>query len=286
VGKRFYSVNWLEPILSLAVAAGVTERVRLGTSILVLPVRTPAVLAKEIATLEYLSGNRYIYGIGTGWYEKEFEVAGVRKSERGARTDEILAATMALFAGPNVTYQGQYYTLDNVTVEPHLDPLPPVWVAGGSQLSHRQSPEPPEMHPNVLRRIAESDGWIARPTAPPELIASDLALIEQARSDAGETKPFTVAHENFVWIEEGGNRDAVIAEQQRRYDKVVSGERGWDYIESTYLAGTIDEIQQKLQTRVDVGAEYVMLHTLTPDLEQLDLIARHIVEPFAAVTAS
>jgi len=281
---RFYSVSWLDSLMTLSHVAAITERVKLGTSILVLPVRTPAVLAKEIATLEYLSGNRYIYGIGTGWYEKEFEVAGVRKPERDGRTDEILESTMALFAGPDVTYRGRYYTLDGVTVEPHLDPLPPVWVAGGSQLSHQQSPEPPEMHPNVLRRIAESDGWIARPTAPPELIASDLALIERTRGEMDETKPFTVAHENFVWIEEDGNRDAIIAEQQRRYDRVVSGERGWDYIESTYLAGTIDEMQQKVQTRVDVGVEYMMLHTLTPDLEQLDLIARHIVEPFAEVT--
>jgi probable F420-dependent oxidoreductase len=282
---RFYSVSWLDSLMTLSHVAAITERIRLGTSILILPVRPPAVLAKEIATLEYLSGNRYIYGIGAGWYGPEFEACGVHKAERGARTDEVLAATLALFAGPDVHFDGRYYHLDGVTVEPHLDPLPPVWVAGGSQLPHERSPERPEMHPNVLRRIAESDGWIARPTAPPELIASDLALIEGARRAAGQTKPFTIAHENFVWIEEGNNRDAVIAEQQRRYAAVVSGERPWEYIESTYLAGTIDEIQQKIQNRVDIGVEYMMLHTLTPDLEQLDRIARYIMEPFANATA-
>jgi hypothetical protein len=140
------------------------------------------------------------------------------------------------------------------------------------------------MHPNVLRRIAESDGWIARPTAPPTLIAADLALINLTRNDVGETKPFTVAHENFVWIEERGNRDAVIAEQQRRYAAVVSAERPWDYIESVYLTGTIDEIQRKIQARVDVGVEFMMLHTLTPDPEQLDMIARHIIAPFSKTT--
>ena len=199
---RFYSVSWLDSLMTLSHVAAITERVRLGTSILILPVRTPAILAKEIATLEYLSGNRYIYGIGTGWYGPEFEACGVHKPERGARTDEVLAATMALFAGPDVHFDGRYYQLDGVTVEPHLDPLPPVWVAGGSQLPHEQSPERPEMHPNVLRRIVESDGWIARTTAPPELIASDLELILEARREAGVTKPFTIAQENFVWIEE------------------------------------------------------------------------------------
>ena len=136
------------------------------------------------------------------------------------------------------------------------------------------------MHPNVLRRIVESDGWIARPTAPTQLIAADLGLITEARQEAGVTKPFTVAHENFVWIEEGNDRDAVIAEQQRRYAAVVSSERTWEYIASTYLAGTIGEIQQTIQDRVGIGVEYMMLHTLTPDLEQLDLIARHVLEPF------
>jgi probable F420-dependent oxidoreductase len=283
---RFYSVSWLDALMTLSHVAAITERVRLGTSILILPLRQPALLAKEIATLHYLSGNRYIFGIGAGWYGPEFASCGVDKSERGARTDEVLAATMALFQGPDVEYNGRYYHLDGVSVEPHLETPPPVWVAGGSQLAHERSPEPPAMHPNVLRRIAESDGWIARPTAPPELIASDLALIEAARQEMGETKPFTVAHENFVWIEERGSRDDVIAEQQRRYAAVVRGERPWDYIESVYLAGTIDEIQRKIQQRIDIGVEYIMLHTLTPDLEQLDLIARHIVEPFAGVAAA
>jgi alkanesulfonate monooxygenase SsuD/methylene tetrahydromethanopterin reductase-like flavin-dependent oxidoreductase (luciferase family) len=280
---RLYRVSWLDALITLSHVAAITERVRLGTSILILPVRQPAVLAKEIATLHYLSGRRFIYGIGTGWHGPEFSACGVDKSERGARTDEVLAATLALFEGPDVEFAGRYYRLDGVSVEPYLDPPPPVWVAGGSQLVHERSPEQPGMHPNVLRRIAESNGWIARPTAPPELIASDLALIEEARQAIGASKPFTAAHENFVWLEESGHRDAVIAEQQRRYAAVVSDERPWEYIESVYLAGTIDEIQAKIQARVDVGVEYMMLHTLTPNLEQLDLIARHIVEPFASV---
>src|SRR5450759_1925276 len=65
---RFYSVSWLDALITLAHVAAVTEKVNLGTSVLILPMRNPAVLAKEIATLHYLSGHRYIYGVGTGWY--------------------------------------------------------------------------------------------------------------------------------------------------------------------------------------------------------------------------
>ena len=78
----------------------------------------------------------------------------------------------------------------------------------------------------------------------------------------------------------------VLAEQQRRFGAVVSTERPWDYLASVYIVGTVDEIQQQIQTRVDMGIEYMMLHTLTPDLEQLDLFAKYIMEPFATATAT
>lgn len=280
--RRFYRVSWLDALMTLSHVAAVTEHVRLGTSILILPTRQPTVLAKEIATLHYLSGERYVYGIGTGWFGPEFEACGVSKSERGARTDEVLDATLALFAGPT-TFQGRHHALDDVTVEPHLPSPPPVWSAGGSQLPHERSPEKPAMHPNVLRRIARADGWIARPTCPPDLIASDLELIRDARE--GREAPFTVAHENFTWIEERGSADDVTAVQQQRFGAIVSGERPWEYIDAVYMPGTIDGIQAKVQERIDAGVEYLMLHTLTDDLDQLELIARHVVEPFSRAGA-
>jgi len=277
---RFYRVSWLDSLMTLAHVAAVTESVKLGTSILILPVRQPALLAKEIATLHYLSGNRYIYGIGTGWYGPEFTACGVDKSERGARTDEVLQATTSLFDGPEVQFNGKYYQLDQVTVEPHLEQPPPVWAAGGSQLAHEASPEPPVMNPNVLQRIAAADGWIARPTCPPDLIAVDRQLIVEAREAAGRDSPFTMAHENFTWIEERGSSEAIRSIQQQRFGDVISDERPWEYIDEVYMPGTIGEIQSKVQARIDAGVEYMMLHTMSADVEQLELIARHIIEPF------
>jgi probable F420-dependent oxidoreductase len=272
--RAFYGVSWLDSLTTLAHVAAVTERVRLGTSILILPTRQPAVLAKEIATLHHLSGGRYVMGVGTGWYGPEFAACGVDKRERGRRTDEVLAAVQALFRGPDVHFEGRHYRLEGVTVEPHLPSPPPVWSGGGSQLPHEHSVERPAMHPNVLRRIAGADGWIARPTCPPELIASDLAQIRAERGDGD----FAVAHENFTWIEEGGD---VAAVQRERFRAVMGDARPWDYIDSVYLPGTIDEIQAKVAARADAGVEYLMLHTLTADLEQLDLIARHVMAPFS-----
>ncbi len=280
--RRFYRVSWTEPLMTLSHVAAVTSRVQLGTSVLVLPTHNPVVLAKEIATLQHLSDGRYIYGVGTGWYPPEFESTGGTRQQRGGRTDEVLEASMQLLRGANQTYHGRYYDFDDITVEP-LSQLPPVWVAGGRQYAHEASPDQNAMDPRVLQRICRWDGWIARPTSPPDEIALDLAEIDAELVRQGTSrrqKGFVVAHENFCWLTEKTNRDDVIAEQQRYVLGVVSDERPWEYIDAVYLTGTIDDIQRRIQERIDVGIEHMFLHTMTADLGQLELFAKHLLEPF------
>ncbi len=138
-------------------------------------------------------------------------------------------------------------------VTQEMEPIteaPPVWVAGGRQLVHAASPEKSEMHPRVLRRIARSDGWIARPTCPPDLIAVDKEEIRQGREEAGLTdQPFTWAHENFVYIVENGSPDEVVRRQQEAYRRLTGTARPWDYIEAVYLNGTVDRIQESVPLR-------------------------------------
>jgi len=280
--RRFYRVSWTEPLMTLAHAAAVTSRIKIGTSILVLPTHNPVVLAKEIATLQHLSDGRFIYGVGTGWYPPEFESTGGTLKQRGRRTDEVLEASMQLLGTPNQSFRGQYHQFADITVEP-LTKVPPVWVAGGRQLAHSASPEQPKMDPRVLQRICRWDGWIARPTSSPPQIAEDLAEIDAELGRQGtsrERKGFTVAHENFVWLTEKSRRDDVIAEQRARMLAVVSDERPWDYIEAVYLTGTIDEVQRRIQERIDAGVDEMFFHTMTADVGQLDLFARHLLEQF------
>jgi hypothetical protein len=106
--------------------------------------------------------------------------------------------------------------------------------------------------------------------------------IRAARTELGrDDQPFTMAHENFVYIVESGSEEEVTREQQEKYFRLTGSARPWDYIEAVYLNGTIDRIQAMVEARRQVGIEYMMLHTLTDDLSQLELIAKHIVEPFA-----
>ncbi|CAN5232685.1 hypothetical protein BH24CHL7_BH24CHL7_08570 [soil metagenome] len=276
--KHFYDVSWLDSLTTLTFVAAVTERVRLGTSILIMPLRHPVILAKQIATLEYLSGNRYIIGGGVGWYAPEFEAVGTLKSERGRRTDEVLDIVSALLTRENVSYDGKFYRVSDVTIDPRPTRMPPVWIGGGSQLASEKSPEPPRFHPGVMARIARSDGWIPRPTSPPEQIASDWQqLTVYLREHGRDPRDIAVVHENFLHFVDSSDRPRVLQEQHAAYARVMSEARGDDYLESVYLFGTPDEIVDKLQQRVDAGVQYFVLHTMTPDLEQLDAWVERIV---------
>ncbi len=268
--KRFYSVSFLEPLTALAVAAGVTERLRLGTSILILPLRNPVLLAKELATLQFLSENRVILGAGVGWNEAEYAAIGVRKSERGKRSDEILDIVVPLLEGRTLTYHGRYYAVDEVFIEPAASRRPEIWIGGGSQLADPKSPDLPRFVEAVKARTLRSDGWIPRPTCPPDDIARDWAeLQDYFREHGRDPAECVVAHENFLHLVMTNDAAKAREEQHRAFLRVMSSERGPDYLESVYLFGTPDEVIASLQRRIDAGVEYFMLHTMTPDPAQL-----------------
>jgi probable F420-dependent oxidoreductase len=120
-----------DPLIWLAYVASVAPTLRLGTCILILPQRNPVVLAKEVATLDHLSGGRVELGIGVGWLKEEFDVLGVPWARRGARNDEYIAAMRALWAGPHAEFHGDFVDFDPVTCSPRpLQASIPITVGG------------------------------------------------------------------------------------------------------------------------------------------------------------
>lgn len=283
--RRFYNVSWLEPLITHAMIAGVTERIRLGTSILIAPLRQPVVLAKELATLHYLANGRFILGAGVGWYEPEFLACGTEKRVRGARTDEVLRIVDALLSRPDVDFAGEHFHLEHVGIEPIPLRRPPIWIGGGSQLADAQSPERPRFARSVMDRVARYDGWIARPTSPPEQIADDWRQLRAYLTSAGRD-PATIAvvHENFMHVVPTTDRERALSEQRAAFGRIMSDERSLDYLQQVYLFGTPDEIIAKLRARAAAGVEYFILHTLTPDPRQLDLWVEHILPHVADAT--
>ncbi len=157
-----YGNAWLEPLGVLSYAAALTARVKLATGILVLPVRHPVMLAKEISTLCHLSQGRYLFGVGPGWYAREYEVTGTRIEERGKRTDELIEAVLLLLSRPNASFHGRYYRFDDVTIDPRPPKLPEVWVSGGSRIPDPGEHDLPKLAPSVADRIVRAGNWISR----------------------------------------------------------------------------------------------------------------------------
>src|SRR5579884_2677412 len=136
-----------DPILTLTWVAAVTERVRLGTSVIVLPMRHPLPLAKELSTLHNLSGGRLILGVGVGWLEPEFAALGVPFHERGRRMDEGIAMMKAVWSQDPVTFEAKYIpsVIDRMRSLPQPEKPIAIWIGGTS--------EP------ALKRALRHDGW-------------------------------------------------------------------------------------------------------------------------------
>jgi probable F420-dependent oxidoreductase len=142
--------HWLEPLSTLAVMAGRTSRIRLGTNILIAALRRPVVLAKSAATIDVLSGGRLDLGVGVGWQREEYEAAGLRFEGRGELLDETLRVCRAFWTERVVSYESPRLRFEQI----HMMPKPlqaggvPIWVSG-------------TVNPMVARRLAEfGSGWI------------------------------------------------------------------------------------------------------------------------------
>lgn len=123
-----------DPLIWLAFAAAAAPTLRLGTCILIVPQRNPLVLAKELATLDQLSGGRVELGIGVGWLKEEFEALGVPWERRGARNDEYIAAMRALWKAPHAEFHGEFVDFAPVTCSPRpVNGSIPVHVGGDTQ---------------------------------------------------------------------------------------------------------------------------------------------------------
>lgn len=135
--------NTYDPLIALSYVAARTTRVRLGTSVLIMPYRNPVATAKMMATLDQMSGGRVIAGVGVGWNEAEFAALGVPFKERGARTTEYLRIWRACWAPGAVTFQGRFFSFADMYTAPKplQQPHPPIWIGGSSQAALRRAAE-------------------------------------------------------------------------------------------------------------------------------------------------
>jgi probable F420-dependent oxidoreductase len=165
------TTNFLEPLTALALVAGATERVQLGTTVLVLPHRHPVLAAKALATLDHLAPGRVILGAGVGWMREEIELLGAPFDKRGAWTDEAIRIMQACWRHERVSYRGQFFSFPEIGFAPRPARPIPIWIGGHS--------------PRAMRRVAElGDGWHAA-FATPAVMREGLAKLSEACAKVG-----------------------------------------------------------------------------------------------------
>jgi len=160
-----------EPLVTIGHLTAVTDRLRFGTSVLVVPLRNPFVLAKQVATLQQLSAGRMILGVGVGWSEGEFDAVGADYGSRGAITDDSLSVVKHLLGGGGAPYRGRRFGYDQGVFAPRPDTPVPIMVGGNSDAA--------------LRRAARwGDIWQGIPAGPDRFAERARALADLAEGRA------------------------------------------------------------------------------------------------------
>ena len=139
--KTRYPAPFYEPISTLGWLAGITQRIEIGTTVLILPYRSVLETARAFANIDQLSGGRFILGVGIGWAEQEFRALGVPYHQRGAMTNEYLEALRILWSQDVATFEGRFVSFKEVNTAPRpvQSPAPPIWVGGPSDAALRRA---------------------------------------------------------------------------------------------------------------------------------------------------
>ena len=165
--------HYVDPFVSLARASSVASTIKLGTSITLVPERNPLLLAKEISTLDHISGGRFLFGIGAGWNREETEIMGGDFDHRWTQTREAVLVMKELWGKEEAEFHGRYYDFPPVKSypKPAQKPHPPVILGG--------------MAKNVLKRtVAWGDGWLPNRVTPAQ-IEESRAMLDRLAAEAG-----------------------------------------------------------------------------------------------------
>jgi probable F420-dependent oxidoreductase len=257
-GSATSRVPLLDGLHLLTTAAVATRRIGLGIAVIVLPARNPAQLAKELATIDRLSGGRLTVAIGIGRKEPTAAGLGLPTGHRGRRLEEGLEVLRSLWADGEATYEGELYSFSGLRIEPKplQRPGPPIWFGAGS--------------PPALRRAARmGDGWLAAGSSPSAAFADNRRAVAEALAEFGrDPASFSFGKRIYIAVDDDAQRarDRLTPILDGMYDR--SG-----LTEQTALCGPPEACAAELRELVAAGATDLLLHPMYDHLEQLERLA-------------
>jgi len=257
----------LEPMIALSMVAAYSQRMKFGTSVLAMPLRNPVVLAKQIATLDFLSQGRFFPAVGLGQEEpEEYEACGVTKEGRVTRTEEGIRLMRRLWEEDSVTHEGEYYTCHNVSItpKPFFKPSPPVWIGGRS--------------PAAARRVGRvGDGWLVSSATTQEVTEGREIIFDTAKENNREIE------DDHVGVLIGYYISSNVEETVAKTYKYVTRHRPDAYFTEYSALGPSEAISETIQRYVEAGASKFVMRPLCQaeeTMEQLDLLGKDVLPEF------
>ena len=257
----------LEPMIALSMVAAYSPRMKFGTSVLAMPLRNPVVLAKQIATLDFLSQGRFFPAVGLGQEEpEEYEACGVTKEGRVPRTEEGIRLMRRLWEEDSVTHEGEYFTCHNVSItpKPFFKPSPPVWIGGRS--------------PAAARRVGRvGDGWLVSSATPQEVTEGREIIFATAKENNREIE------DDHIGVLLGYYIAPNVEETVAKTYNYVTRHRPDAYFTEYSALGPSEAIAETIQRYVDAGASKFVLRPLCPaeeTMEQLEILGSDVLPQF------
>jgi probable F420-dependent oxidoreductase len=269
-----------EAITRLSLITAWTERVRVGSAILLLPLYHPVIVAKQLADLDAWSGGRLAVGVGVGGeFPHEFEAVGVPMADRGPRTSEAMQLLRALWTGRPVTHHGRFFDLEDVEVIPVRPPGGGRMQPGGPPLLVSGRKE------QAMRRAARfGDGWMPYLVSAGAYERSVQTIRSQAAQDGRDLSGFEWALYLYCSIRRDGDR---AREDVATFLGGAYGDKPGAMLDRIAPAGTPEQVAERIQQYIDVGVRHVIISPAAPrdTLEVVELAATQVL-PRLTVPAS
>jgi probable F420-dependent oxidoreductase len=251
----------LDSLTLLAAVAARTTRIKLGTGVLVLPLRNPVVLAKELSTLDLIAGGRLLLGMASGWYKREFDAVGVPFNERGRIMDRNLEILRRLWTEDQVNGEYPPHRLRGSNMSPKPGRLPTVLIGGYVD--------------RVLKRAALTGGWLTYFYTPAGFTKS-WAKVRSFAEAAGKN-PDSLLNANQLPIYVGPSREAVEAPMMEWLGQEWDYAAWSDSTKEAAIFGTVDECVAQLRAQLAVGVQKLIFIPYRYRMEQVEIIAREII---------
>jgi len=255
--------NQLAPIETMTYAAACTRRLRLGCVVFVSTLYSPVHLAKSLSTLDQLSRGRIEIGVGTGGRDRPFAAFGVDPRRYVARFTEGIELMKALWTQPRVTFDGEFWQLQDEAMEPKpfQKPYPPLWFGAGSE-------------PALRRAVRRGDGFFGAGAAPTARFAEQVTVVRAALAEAGRpAESFPIAKRVYVAIDEHAERarERINAALTELYGRRVEA------IEAAAVTGTAADCVRGLRQVAEAGAELILCTALFDQAEQMEQLAAAVI---------